>query len=187
MLPLLISINNKHMTMTTQEKKEFARDCVQAITQMVKENQTDNHEWFFSTMQHCEATPQDYEAVSDPLYQTITPSKDSFDWQNDFKVRVGSPKLRKGVYAPTGEERVYDRNTIWNVSLHLCDGVYIGINAGSMICSSYSKEQIMANQRMYALRPVAHGDKVIINNEFYIAKVNGNYSNCIEFHKAELV
>ena len=89
MLPLLISINNKHMTMTTQEKKDFARDCVQAITQMVKENQTDNHEWFFSTMQHCEATPQDYEAVSDPLYQTITPSKDSFDWQNDFKVRVG--------------------------------------------------------------------------------------------------
>ena len=44
----------------------------------------------------------------------------------------------------------------------------------------------MANQRMYTLRAVAHGDKVIINGEFYIAKVNGRYSNCIEFYKEEV-
>lgn len=172
--------------MTTQEKKEFARDCIKAVTQMVQENQSDNHEWFYSTMEHCEATPEDYQAVCDPLYITLTPSNDSFDWKNEFKVRVGKPDLHKGVYAPTGEKRIYDRNTIWNVSLHLCDGVYVGINCGSMICSSYSREQHLANQRMYALRPVAHGDKVIINGEFYIAKVNGNYSNCVEFHKAEV-
>ena len=173
----------KAMTMTAQEKKEFSQDCIKALTQMVKENQTDNTEFYYSTMQHCEATAKDYETVCEPLYQTLTPSKDSFDWQNEFKVRVGKPDLQKGTYKPTGEKRIYDRNTIWNVSLHLCDGVYVGIKAGSMICSHYSKEQIRANQRMHSLRAVAHGDKVIINNEFYIAKVNGRYSNCIEFHK----
>ena len=173
----------KAMTMTAQEKKEFALDCIKALTQMVKENQTDNPEFYYSTMQHCEATAKDYETVCEPLYQTLEVSKDSFDWQTEFKVRVGKPDLHKGTYRPTGEKRIYDRNTIWNVSLHLCDGVYVGINAGSMICSHYSKEQIRANQRMHSLRAIAHGDKVIINNEFYIAKVNGRYSNCIEFHK----
>ena len=174
------------MTMTAEERKEFSRNCIQAVTQMVKENESDNDEWYFSTMEYCEATPEDYAKVSDPIYQTLTVSKDSFDWQNDFKVRVGKPRLQKGTFAPTGEERIYDRSCIWNVSLHLCDGVYVGINACSMICSSYSNEQIRANQRMYKLRPVEHGDKVIINNEFYIAKVNGHYSNCIEFYKEEV-
>ena len=171
------------MTMTAEERKEFSRNCIQAVTQMVKENDTDNDEWYYSTMEHLEATPEDYAKVSDPIYQTLTVSKDSFDWQNDFKVRVGKPRPQRGTFAPTGEERIYDRSCIWNVSLHLCDGVYVGINAGSMICSHYSKEQIRANQRMHSLRAIAHGDKVIINNEFYIAKVNGRYSNCIEFHK----
>ena len=67
--------------------------------------------------------------------------------------------------------------------MHLCDGKYVGINAGACISSSNSKEQLKANRRMYNLRPVANGDKVIINGEFYIAKVNGHYSNCIEFTK----
>ena len=47
--------------MTAQEKKEFAQDCIKALTQMVKENQTDNPEFYYSTMQHCEATAKDYE------------------------------------------------------------------------------------------------------------------------------
>ena len=51
------------MTMTAQEKKEFALDCIKALTQMVKENQTDNPEFYYSTMQHCEATAKDYETV----------------------------------------------------------------------------------------------------------------------------
>ncbi len=172
--------------MTAQERKEFERDTIQILTQMVKENDTDNEEFYYTTMEHLQATPEDYTNVSDPIYQTLTVSKDSFDWQNDFKVRVGKPDFQTGTYAPTGEKRIYDRSCIWNVSLHLCDGVYVGINAGSMICSSYSNQQILANQRMYKLRPVENGDKVIIEGEFYIAKVNGHYSNCIEFHKEEV-
>ena len=50
--------------MTAQEKKEFAQDCIKALTQMVKENQTHNPEFYYSTMQHCEATAKDYETVN---------------------------------------------------------------------------------------------------------------------------
>jgi hypothetical protein len=174
------------MTKTAEEKKEFLKRQIDCITQYVKEDSEVDSEFYYEFMKGCEPTLADYEAVSEPLYQTLTVSKDAFDWQNDFKVRVGKPRPQKGTFAPTGEERIYDRSCIWNVSLHLCDGVYVGINACSCISSSYSNEQIRANQRMYKLRPVEHGDKVIINNEFYIAKVNGHYSNCIEFYKEEV-
>ena len=174
------------MTTTTTERREFLNRQIACITDFVKTDKETSSEFYYEFMKGCEPTPADYEAVCEPLFQTLTVSQGYNDWQNDFKVRVGSPKLRRGTYAPTGEKRVYDTNCIWNVSLHLCDGKYVGINAGAMICSSYSKEQRMANRRMYNLRPIAHGDKVIINGEFYIAKVNGNYSNCIEFYKAEV-
>ena len=176
------------ITMTTAtEKRAFFKSHIDCITEMVKTNAETSSEFYYEFMQGCEPTPADYEAVSEPLFQTLTVSQGHNDWQNDFKVRVGSPRLRKGVYAPTGEKRVYDMNCIWNVSLHLCDGKYVGINAGACISSSYSREERMANRRMYNLRPIAHGDKVIINGDFYIAKVNGNYSNCIEFHKVEVI
>ena len=181
--PIIQTSQRIQMTQTAQERKEFLKRQIDCITQYVKEDAEVDSAFYYEFMKGCEPTAADYEAVSEPLYQTLNVSKNTFDWENDFKVRVGSPKLRKGVYAPTGEKRVYDMNCIWNVSLHLCDGVYVGINAGSCISSSYSKRERMANHRMYNLRPVAHGDKVIINNEFYIAKVNGHYSNCIEFHK----
>ena len=77
------------MTMTAEERKEFSRNCIQAVTQMVKENESDNDEWYFSTMEYCEATPEDYEKVSDPIYQTLTVRKFSFVWLNVFIVRVG--------------------------------------------------------------------------------------------------
>ena len=175
--------NQMTQTTTATDRKEFLKRQIDCVTQYVKEDKETTSEFYYEFMKGCEPTPADYEAVCEPLYQTLTPVKDSFDWQNEFKVRAGKPQRRRGVYAPTGEKRIYDTNLIWNVSLHLCDGKYVGINAGSMICSSYSKEQRMANHRMYNLRPIAHGDKVIINDEFYIAKVNGHYSNCIEFHK----
>jgi len=171
------------MTKTTTDKKEFFKKQIACITEYVKQDPEVSSEFYYEFIKGCNPTPADYEAVSEPLYRTLNVSQGYNDWQNDFKVRVGSPKLRKGVYAPTGEKRVYDMNCIWNVSLHLCDGNYVGINAGACISSSYSKEQLMANRRMYNLKPVAHGDKVIINGEFYIAKVNGHYSNCIEFTK----
>jgi len=113
--------------------------------------------------------------------QELKVSQGYNDWQNEFKVRVGSPRLSKGIYKPTGEERTYDRNCIWNVSLHLCDGKYVGINAGACIQSSYSAQEVYANIRMYHLEPVAHGDKVTINGKTYVANVKGNYSDCIEF------
>ena len=174
------------MTQTTTERREFLNRQIACITDMVKTDKETSSEFYYEFIKGCEPSSADYEAVSEPLFRTLNVSQGYNDWQNDFKVRVGTPRLRRGTYAPTGEKRVYDMNCVWNVSLHLCDGVYVGINSGSCIQSSYSKEQRMANRRMYNLRPIAHGEKVIINGEFYIAKVNGDYSNCIEFHKAEV-
>ena len=116
--------------------------------------------------------------------QELKVSQGYNDWQNDFKVRVGSPRLHKSVYKFTGEERTYDRNCIWNVSLHLCDGKYVGINSGACVQSNYSAQDVFANIRMYNLEPVAHGDKVTINGKTYIANVKGDYSDCIEFDLA---
>ena len=116
--------------------------------------------------------------------QELKVSQGYNDWQNDFKVRVGSPRLSKSIYRPTGEERTYDRNCIWNVSLHLFDGRYVGLQSAACLQSSYSQEQIKANNRMYNLEPIAHGDKVTINGKTYVANVKGNYSDCIEFDLA---
>ena len=88
--------------MTAEERKEFSRNCIQAVTQMVKENESDNDEWYFSTMEYCEATPEDYANVSDPIYQTLTVSKDSFDWQNDFHCTANASLKPRVALVTTG-------------------------------------------------------------------------------------
>ena len=110
---------------TSTEKRAFYKSHIDCITEMVKTNPDTTSEFYYEFILGCNPTPADYEAVSEPLFQTLNVSQGHNDWQNDFKVRVGSPKLRRGTYAPTGEKRVYDTNCIWNVSLHLCDGKYV--------------------------------------------------------------
>lgn len=63
------------------------------------------------------------------------------------------------------------------------DGIYWGLQHGSMLKSYYSPEDIAHSKRMQEIAPIKDGELVIIAGEIYRCKVNGNYSDCCVFEK----
>lgn len=64
------------------------------------------------------------------------------------------------------------------------DGIYWGLNSGTVLKSSYSEKDAAERARFAKEKPIASGDVVIIEGEEYIAKVNGAYSDAVVFKKA---
>lgn len=96
--------------------------------------------------------------------KTLQLSRNTFDYERKFKVEG----VRGDVSLHQGKEKADD-------------GIYYGLQAGTMVKSHYSQEEIAHKERMRTEAPIKNGEIVLINGEQYKAKVIGNYSDCIDF------
>lgn len=61
------------------------------------------------------------------------------------------------------------------------DGIYWGLNGGTMIASSYSADEIAERKRLASEPHLQDGETVEIDGDLYIARVKGQYSNAVIF------
>lgn len=91
-------------------------------------------------------------------------SRDTFDYENNFKVEgvSGDVSLRKG----------YNTED---------DGIIYGLQGGVMIKSHYSEQDKKHRERMNNYVPIKNGEEVLIEGKVYKANIKGNYSDCVIF------
>lgn len=71
------------------------------------------------------------------------------------------------------------------------DGLFWGLKSGTMVQAHYSADQIQHKENMKSVVPIKDGEKVIIEGKMYKTKINGNYSDAVEFepymHKSIII
>jgi len=61
------------------------------------------------------------------------------------------------------------------------DGIYWGLNSGTVIASSYSDKEVTERKRLQNSKHLQDGEVVEIDGGLYTAKVNGQYVNAVTF------
>lgn len=91
-------------------------------------------------------------------------TKHTFDYENKFRVAgvSGDVSLKSG----------YNKED---------DGILWGLQGGVMVKSHYSQEEKEHRQRMNKMEPLINGEEVMINGKVHIARILGNYSDCVMF------
>jgi hypothetical protein len=106
------------------------------------------------------------EQIKENMMKVLTLNTDSFDNFNVFKLAGvrGKIALHKD-YKVAG------------------DGIYWGLQHSAILKSHYTEYDDMCIKNFEAMTEITNGEIVMIENEEYITRINGNYSDACVFEK----
>lgn len=91
-------------------------------------------------------------------------SRGTFDNENKFRV--------EGVRGDVSLKNGYEKEG---------DGILWGMQHGTLIKSFYTDEDKAHTERMKNYHPIQDGEEVSIDGQVFVARILGNYSDCVIF------
>ena len=103
--------------------------------------------------------------------KTLSISQDSFDTAARFTINLSR---KNGLYSEASLHKDYKTTG---------DGIFWALQKSACLQSHYSAEDIAHRDAMRNMKPLEHGDLVMIEGEQYKVRVLGNFSACAIFDK----